>query len=50
MAGFITIIEVVGAGIVEIDGFLDEPQSQGTGVKVKVSQCVTGDCGDVVNA
>jgi hypothetical protein len=26
MAGFIAIVEVVGAGIVEVDGFLDEAQ------------------------
>src|SRR5213078_4658452 len=50
MAGLVAIIEVVGAGIVEIDRLLDEPQAQRAGVKIEISQSVTGNGGNVVDA
>jgi len=49
-SGLVAIVEMIGAGIVEIDGLLDEAQSQASGIKVIVSQGVTRNRGDVVNA
>jgi hypothetical protein len=48
--GCVAIIEMIGAGIVEIDRLLDETQSQRTGIKVVISQGVAGDGGDVMDA
>jgi hypothetical protein len=50
MAGLVTVVEMVGAGIVKIDRLLDEPQAQRSGVKVEVSQRITGNCGDMMDA
>jgi hypothetical protein len=34
--GQVSVVEVVGAGIVEVDGLLNQPQAQDTGVEVDV--------------
>jgi hypothetical protein len=41
---------MVGPGIVEIDGFLDEPQTQKLSVKVEVRLRIPGDGCDVVDS
>ena len=48
--GLVAEIEVIGAGIVEVDGLLDEPQAERPGVEVAVAAGVAGDRGDVVDA
>ena len=50
MAGLVAIIEVIGAGIVEIDGLLDEAETERPGVKVEVSPGVTCNGGDMMDA
>ena len=37
LALLVAIIEVIGAGIVEIDGLLDEPQAERAGVEVEIA-------------
>jgi glycolate oxidase len=46
----IAVIEVVGARVVEVDGLLDEPQTEHANVKVNVRLGRTRDGGHVVNA
>ena len=41
-------VEVVGAGVVEVDGALDEAEAEDLGVEVEVGLGVGGDGGDVV--
>ena len=41
-------VEVVGAGVVEVDGALDEAEAEAFGVEVEVGLRVGGDGGDVV--
>jgi hypothetical protein len=41
-------VEVVGAGVVEVDGALDEAEAEDLGVEVEISLRVGGDGGDVV--
>ena len=41
-------VEVVGAGVVEVDGALDEAEAEALGVEVEVGLGVGGDGGDVV--
>ncbi len=48
-AGLVAVIEVIGAGIIEIDGLLDEPQTERPRIKLEISQRVTGDCGDMMD-
>src|SRR5262249_5044764 len=48
LARLITIVEVVGAGIVEIHGLLDQAQAEGPRVELEVPLSLTGDGGDVV--
>ena len=48
--GLVAEIEVIGAGIVEVHGLLDEPQAERPGVEVAVAAGVAGDRGDVVDA
>ena len=48
--GLVAVVEVVGAGIVEVDGLLDEPQAERPGVEVDVAAGVAGDRRDVVDA
>jgi hypothetical protein len=43
-------VEVIGAGIVEVDGALDESQAENLGVEVEIALCVGGDGGDVMEA
>jgi hypothetical protein len=50
MAGLVAVIEVIGTGVVEIDGLLDEAETERSGVKVEVSQGVTCDGGDMMDA
>ncbi len=49
-AGLIAIIEVIGAGIVEIDGLLHQPQAEGLGVELDIAARIAGNRGDVVDA
>src|ERR1700742_2949580 len=46
----VAVIEMIGAGIVEIHRLLDEPKPKRTGIEVVVSQGVAGDGGDVMDA
>src|SRR5262249_4115694 len=48
MARLIPIVEVVGAGIIEIHGLLDQAQAEGPRVELEVPLSLTGDGGDVV--
>ncbi len=41
-------VEVVGAGVVEVDGALDEAEAEALGVEVEVRLRVGGDGGDMV--
>jgi hypothetical protein len=50
ISGLVAIIEMIGAGIVEVHRLLDEPQAQRPGVKVEVPQGVASDRGDMVDA
>ena len=47
-SGVVAEIEVVGAGVVEVDGALDEAKAEDLGVEVEVALRVRGDGGDVV--
>ena len=49
-AGVVAEVEVVGAGVVEVDGALDEAEAEDLGVEVEVLLGVGGDGGDVVEA
>lgn len=49
-ACFIAEVEMVGAGVVKIDGFLDEAQAQNLAVKVKVALGAARDGRDVMPA
>src|SRR3954447_18100709 len=50
LARLIAIVEAVGARIIEVDGLLDQPQSEDAGVEVEVAACGTCDRRHVVNA
>jgi hypothetical protein len=50
MTDFIAIVEVIGSGIVEIYGLLDEPQPECSRVKVKIAQGATGDSRHMMDA
>lgn len=50
MANPIAIVEVIGAGIVEVYGLLDEPQTDDVLVELKVTFGVTGNCRHVMDA
>jgi hypothetical protein len=41
---------MIGAGVVEVDRSLDQPQTEGAGVEVEVAAGIAGDGGDVVEA
>src|SRR5262249_40063424 len=43
-------VQVVGVGVVEIDGALHQPQSEQPGVEVDVALRVAGDRRDVMNS
>jgi hypothetical protein len=49
-AGLVAEVQVVGVGLVEVDGLLDEPQAQHARVEVDVRLRVSRDHGDVVEA
>src|SRR6478672_10319021 len=49
-SGLVTIIKVVGTGVVEIDGLLHQPHSKEAGIKIEVRLRVRGDCRHVMNA
>jgi len=49
-AGVVAEVEVVGAGVVEVDGALDQAETEDLGVEVQVALWVGGDGGDVVEA
>lgn len=48
--GGITVIEVIGARIVEIDGLLDEAQAEHAAIELEIAAGRTGDRRDVMNA
>jgi hypothetical protein len=50
VADVIAEVEVVGLGIVEVDGTLDEAQAEHPDVEVEVALRVAGDRGDVMDA
>src|SRR5579864_4515190 len=43
LAGLVTIIEMIGCGIVEIHGPLHEPQTEVTGIEIEIFQRVASD-------
>src|SRR5215207_1323214 len=49
-AGLVPEVQVVGAGVVEVDGLLDEPEAEGARVEREVPARGTGDGSDVVDA
>lgn len=50
VADLIAEVEVVGRGIVEVDGLLDEPQSEHAGIECDVGAGIARHGGDVMNA
>src|SRR5262245_40192264 len=46
----VTEVEVIGAGVVEIHGELDEPQAENRGVEVEIPLWITGNHGDVMDS
>ena len=50
LAGLVAIIEMIGAGIVEIDRALDEAHAERPGVEIQIARGGPGDRGDMVNA
>src|SRR5215510_9229794 len=50
MALLVAVVEVVRAGVIEIDGLLHEAEPQDARVKLQVSGCAPGDGGDVMDA
>ena len=49
-AGLVAVIEMIGTGVVEIDRLLDEAKAERAGIKAIVSQAVTGDGSDMMDA
>src|SRR5450432_788626 len=47
-SNFIAIIEMIGAGIIKVDGLLDEALSQNTGIKIDILLGVSHDSGEMV--
>jgi 3-oxoacyl-[acyl-carrier protein] reductase len=47
-ARYVTIVEVVGVGRIEVDRTLDQPDAKNAGIEVEVGLCVTGNRRDVV--
>src|SRR5690606_31848669 len=47
-AGFISKIEVVGLRVIKIDGFLDQAQSEGFGIKIVVALRISGNSRDMM--
>ena len=50
MAALVSVVEVVAARIVKVDGEFDQAQTEQARVEVDVSIGVTGNRGDVVNS
>jgi hypothetical protein len=50
MPDFVTVVEVIGPGIVEIDGLLQEPEAEHIRVEVQVSARFSSHRCDVVDA
>ena len=46
----IAVIEVVSCRIVEVDGELDEPESDEAGIEIDIGLRLAGDGGDVMDA
>src|SRR4028119_389780 len=46
----VAVVEVVGAGVVEVDRALHQPQAERAGVEIQVALRVGGDGRDVVDA
>ena len=49
-AGLVAVIEMIGAGIVEVDGLLHEAQPERAGVEVEIAARRSRDRGDMVDA
>ena len=50
LALLVAIIKVIGAGIVEIDGLLDQPQPEHAGEEIEIAVGAARDGGDVMDA
>jgi hypothetical protein len=50
VAEIVAEVEVVGLGIVEVDGALDQPEAEHAGIEVQVALGITRDGGDVMDA
>ena len=50
LAGLVAVVEVVGLGIVEVDGLLDQPETQSAGVEVHITLRLARDGGYVVDS
>ena len=50
LLGLVAIVEVVGAGIVEVHGLLHQPQPEGAGVEREIPAGIAGDGRDVMDA
>src|ERR1700736_3479873 len=50
MASLITIVEMIGAGIVEVQRLLNEAQTDDLGVETQVARGLAGDCRDVMDS
>jgi len=49
MSELVPVIEMVGLGVVEIYGELDQPESQNTGVEIDILLRISGYRSNVVN-
>ncbi len=49
-AGLVAVIEVIGAGIVEVDGLLDEAQAEIPRVEAEIADGIAGDRSDMVQS
>src|SRR5699024_5923482 len=50
MPGFVAVIQMVGRGVIEVDGLLDQAQAQALDVEVDVALRVPGNRRDVVQS
>ncbi len=46
----VAVVKVVSAGVVVVDGDLDEPESEDSGIEIDIALGVTAHGGDVVDA
>src|ERR1041385_5287615 len=50
LALLVAVIEVIGAGIVEVDGLFHQPQAEHAGVEIEIAFGTPRDGGDVMDA